>query len=103
MVSSILVIVGLMIVMIAPQRHIMMILLKHALPLLCSHHKELESTDSNFRDTRNGSGCSSMDFPVTMHEVHLGVKQDKMFYQDEKDGKDFREQQNEHNAAVTQF
>jgi hypothetical protein len=42
-----------------------------------------------------------MACPVTIHEVHQGVKQDKMFYQHKKDGIDFSEW-NENVAAVTQ-
>jgi hypothetical protein len=43
---------------------------------------------SNIRGTRNGSGASSMTSPVTIHEVDQGVKQGRMFYHVEKDGKD---------------
>jgi hypothetical protein len=54
----------------------------------------------NFRGTRNGNGSSGMACPVTIHEVHQGVKQDKMVYHNENDEK-FNEW-NENVAAVTQ-
>ena len=52
----------------------------------------------NIRGTRNGSGISGMTCPVTLHEVHQGVKKDKMFYENKKDRKDI----SEWNSAVTQ-
>jgi hypothetical protein len=41
------------------------------------------------RGKTNGSGASSMACPLTIHEFHRGVKQDKTFYQDMKHNRDF--------------
>jgi hypothetical protein len=51
---------------------------------------------------RNGSGSSSTTFPVTIHEVHQGIKQDKTFDQDLKDNSDNNSRE-ENITAVTQM
>jgi hypothetical protein len=43
----------------------------------------------NFRGTRNSHGFSGMACPLTKPEFHRGVKQDKIYYQDMKDNRDF--------------
>jgi hypothetical protein len=45
----------------------------------------------NVRGARNGSGVSSTDFPVTVHEVCQVVKHNKTFYLNNEDEKDFNE------------
>jgi hypothetical protein len=43
----------------------------------------------DIRGKRNVSGASSMACPLTIHGINRGAKQDKTFYQDVKDSRDF--------------
>jgi hypothetical protein len=75
---------------IAPQRHIMTIILKPVIPFKIEVIKRAGSY-CNIRESRNGSGSSSLAHPVTMCEFHQGIKRDKIFHQDMKEDKDFNE------------
>jgi hypothetical protein len=56
----------------------------------------------SIRGTRNGSGASIMTHPLTRHEFYRGIMQDKTFYQDMTDNRDFNAWKENINA-VTQM